>query len=168
MGFESDVSLAIESNRAVSQVLQQQILMLEKRLHECVKLRPDYHLLKIVPGIGDILATVTMLETGSVSRFAQVGNFSSDCRCVATLRESNGKKKGEGNGKNGNQYLSWAFVEAANFFLRYCPPAKAFYERKKRKSNRVVAIKALAHKLAWACFHILWEQKPFDVHHCFE
>lgn len=138
--------------------------MLEKRLHECVKLRPDYHLLKIVPTIGDILATVTMLETGSVSRFAQVGNFSSDCRCVATLRESNGKKKGEG---NGNQYLSWAFVEGANFCLRYCPPAKAFYERKKHESNRVVALKALAHKLARACFHILREQKPFDVHRCF-
>lgn len=92
LGFESDVSLAIESNRAVSQVLQQQILMLEKRLHECVKLRPDYHLLKIVPGIGDILATVTMLEIGSVSRFAQICNFSSDCRCVAALRESNGRQ----------------------------------------------------------------------------
>ena len=169
LGFASDVSLAIEFNRAVSQVLQQQILMLEKRLHERVKLRPDYHLLKTVPGIGigDILATVIMLETGWVSRFAQVGNFSSYCRCVATLRESNGKKKGEGNGKNGNKYLSWAFVEAANFCLRYCPPAKAFYERKKRKSNRVVAIKALAHKLARACFHILREQKPFDVHRCF-
>jgi transposase len=47
--------------------------------------------------------------------------ISSYCRCVDSVRESNGKKKGEGNTRNGNKYLSWAFVEAANFALRYCP-----------------------------------------------
>jgi transposase len=65
------------------------------------------------------------------------------------------------------KYLSWAFVEAANFALRFCPEAKRFYERKKAKTNPIVAIKALAHKLARACFHILKERKPFDVTRCF-
>jgi hypothetical protein len=80
---------------------------------------------------------------------------------------SNGKKKGEGNTKNGNKYLAWAFVEAANFALRFCPEAKRFYERKIAKTNTVVAAKALAHKLARACFHILKARKPFDVTRCF-
>jgi transposase len=53
------------------------------------------------------------------------------------------KKKGEGNTRNGNKYLAWAFVEAANFALRCCPQAKSFYDRKKSKTNRVLAIKAL-------------------------
>jgi transposase len=167
LGFEPDVALAVESNRAVSQVLQERIGILEKRLRARVNLRPEYRLLKTVPGIGDILATTIMLETGTVARFAQVGNFSSYCRCVTSLRESNNKKKGEGNAKNGNKYLSWAFVEAANFALRYCPEAKSFYERKKRKTNRIVAIKAVAHKLARACYHILREQKPFEASRCF-
>jgi len=30
----------------------------------------------------------------------------------------------------------------------------------------IVAIKALAHKLARACYHMLREQKPFDVARC--
>ncbi|NYT83433.1 IS110 family transposase, partial [Alcaligenaceae bacterium] len=38
---------------------------------------------------------------------------------------------------------------------------------KKAKTNTAVAIKALAHKLARACFHILKERKPFDVTRCF-
>jgi len=50
---------------------------------------------------------------------------------VDSLRESNGKKKGSSNTKNGNKYLAWTFMEAANFALRYCPEAKRFYERKK-------------------------------------
>jgi len=167
LGFSPDVTLALESNRAVSALLQERIVALEKRLSERVKLRSDYRLLKTVPGIGEVLATTIMLETGTVTRFAQVGNFSSYCRCVDSVHESNGKKKGEGNVKNGNKYLSWAFIEAANFALRCCPQAKSFYERKKRKTNRVVALKALAHKLARACYHILREQKPFEVSRCF-
>jgi transposase len=166
-GFAPDVALAVEANRAVSQALGQQIEALERRLKERVRLRPEYRLLKTVPGIGETLATTIMLETGCIGRFAQVGNFSSYCRCVESLRESNGKKKGEGNTKNGNKYLAWAFVEAANFALRCCPQAKSFYDRKKNKTNRILAIKALAHKLARACYHMLRDQKPFDVSRCF-
>ena len=165
--FAPDVSLAVEANRAVSQTLSQQIAALEKRLKQRVILRPEYHLLKTVPGIGDVLATTIMLETGTINRFTQVGNFSSYCRCVDSLRESNGKRKGEGNTRNGNKYLAWAFVEAANFALRCCPQAKSFYDRKKSRSNRILALKALAHKLARACYHMLRDQKPFDVHLCF-
>jgi len=95
------------------------------------------------------------------------GNFASYARCVDSQRISNGKKKGEGNTKNGNPYLSWAFIEAANFALRYCAEAKRFYERKKGKTNTILAHKALAHKLARACFHMLKEHKPFDMTRCF-
>lgn len=120
-----------------------------------------------MPGIGETLATVIMLETGTVKRFAGVGQFSSYCRCVDSVRQSNGRKKGEGNTRNGNAYLAWAFIEAANFALRQCAPARRFYERKQRTTNRIVALKAVAHKLARACYYMLREQQPFDVTRCF-
>ena len=100
-------------------------------------------------------------------RIVAVGNFASYARCVDSKRLSNGKKKGEGNVKNGNKYLAWAFIEAANFARRYCPEAKRFYERKKARTNNIVATKALAHKLARACYHMLKEGKAFDVKRCF-
>ena len=167
MAFPPDVGLAIQSNLAVIITLSAQIDLLEKRLQEKLGRRPEYALLTSVPGIGRILATLILLETGPIDRFAEVGNFASYARCVDSQHLSNGKKKGEGNTKNGNKYLAWAFVEAANFALRFCPEAKRFYERKKAKTNTVVAIKALAHKLARACYHILKERKPFDVTRCF-
>jgi transposase len=108
-----------------------------------------------------------LLETGPIERFASVGHYASYARCVDSVRISNGKKKGEGNIKNGNKYLCWAFVEAANFARRYCEEARRFFDRKKARTNNVVATKALAHKLARACYHILKEQKPFDVTRCF-
>jgi transposase len=167
MGLPVDVGLAVQSNLAVVTTLGAQIDLLEKRPQERVGEGPDYALLSSVPGIGRVLATLILLETGPIDRFDAVSNFTSYARCVDSQHVSNGKKKGEGNTKNGNKYLAWAFVEAANFALRFCPEAKRFYERKIAKTNTVVAAKALAHKLARACFHILKERKPFDVTRCF-
>jgi transposase len=124
-------------------------------------------LLKTVPGIGPILASIILLEVGSIERFASAGNFASYARCVDSQHMSNGQKKGEGNIRNSNKYLSWAFIEAANFALRFCAEAKRFYQRKKARTNPILARKALAHKLARACFHILKERKPFDMTRCF-
>jgi transposase len=108
-----------------------------------------------------------MLETGNTERFADVGNFASYARCVDSAHYSNGKKKGEGNTKNGNAYLVWAFIEAANFARRFSSDAKRFFDKKKAKTNNVVATKALAHKLARASYHILKEGQPFDTKRCF-
>jgi len=162
-----DVARALCANVAVIQTLSQEIDKIERRLRQCVRLRPEFRLLKTTPGIGEILATLIMLEVGTIKRFADVGNFASYARCVDSTRLSNGKKKGQGNVKNGNAYLSWAFVEAANFARRFCAEAKRFHERKKARTNNAVATKALAHKLARACYHMLKEQKPFDVGRCF-
>jgi len=167
MPLVEEVALALKANVAVIGTLSAQIELLEKRLQKLVGKRAEYGLLTSVPGIGPVLATTILLETGPIERFAAAGNYASYARCVDSERTSNGKKKGEGNTKNGNKYLGWAFVEAANFALRYCAEAKRFYERKRAKANRVVAIKALAHKLARACFHVLKERKPFDVTRCF-
>jgi transposase len=167
MGQGSDVELAMSANVAVIQTLNREIARLEARLRKAVTPRDEFKVLTTTPGIGEILATTIVLETGTVERFAGVGNFSSYARCVDSKRVSNGKKKGEGNVKNGNRYLAWAFIEAAHFASRYCPEAKRFYERKKARTNTTVATKALAHKLARACYHMLKENKPFDVKRCF-
>lgn len=160
-------TLAIKANLAVMLALQTQIDAIEKELAKHCRRDPSFALLKSVAGIGDALATVILLETGCIDRFADVGNYASYCRCVGSTHESNGKKKGEGNTKNGNRYLAWAYVEAANFAIRYNEAAKKFYQRKKAKRNGAVAIKAVAHKLSRACFHILKTGEVFSVERCF-
>jgi transposase len=120
-----------------------------------------------IEGIGLILALTIMLETGSISRFEKVGNYASYCRCVNGGRFSNGKKKSSTNTKNGNKYLAWAFIEAANFAIRYNDTVKRYYQRKLAKTHAVVAKKAVAHKLARACFYVLRDQVEFDVNKAF-
>ena len=164
---DRDLALALKSNLAVMHTLAAVIGSLEQAVKGRIKLRPEYKRLLTVSGIGEILALTIMLETGEIGRFAKVGNYASYCRCVGSERLSNGKRKGRGNTKNGNKYLAWAFVEAANFAVRYNPRIKRFYQRKAARTNRIVAIKTVAHKLARACYHILRDQVVFDVNKAF-
>ena len=154
--------LAAKSNIAVIHFLTEKIRGIEKAVKSHITLREEFSYLLTVPGIGDILALTIMLEVGDVNRFPKVGDYSSYCRCVKSERLSNGKKKDENNRKNGNRYLAWAYVEAANFANRFCPHAQAFYQRKMAKTNGIVAIKSLSNKLARASYYIIRDQVPYD------
>jgi transposase len=164
---DENIALALTSTLCIVEALNRQIKAIEKQVKQQVKLSEPYQLLKTVNGIGEILAMTIMLEAGDMSRFPTVGDFSSYCRCVDSVRLSNGKKKGSGNRKNGNKYLSWAFIEAANFAIRHDPTVRRFYQRMKARTKSVVARKAVAHKLARSCFYVLRDQVPFEVAKCF-
>jgi transposase len=160
-------ALALEVTVAVMQHLTEQITQVERAVHGRVKLRPAFQSLLTVPGIGQTLALTIMLETGEIGRFPTVGQFVSYCRCVGSTKLSNGKRKGQGNTKNGNKYLAWAFVEAAHFAIRYEPQIAQFYQRKRAKTKVVIALKAVAHKLARACYYLMRDTVPFEVTRAF-
>jgi transposase len=114
-----------------------------------------------IPGVGNILAMTIMLEVGDIHRFPTVGRFSSYARCVPSTRLSNKKKKGEGNRKNGNKYLSWAFIEASHFARRYSERVSKYYQRKMAKTNKIVAARAVSNKIARAAYYIMRDEIPF-------
>ncbi len=149
------------------QVLHREIQSLERGARKEMKHSPDLAHLQSTPGIGDILGQTILLETGSIGRFPHVGDYASYCRCVDSKRVSNGKTKGRGNAKSGNRHLAWAYIEAANYAMRFSPPIKSWFDRKKRRCHRMVALKAVAHKLARACYFILREHTDFDLKRAF-
>jgi transposase len=154
--------LAAKNNIATIQFLAQRIKVIEREIRPLINIREEFKYLLTIPGIGDILGFTIMLEVGQLRRFPKVGDYSSYCRCVKSERLSNGKKKDENNKKNGNKYLSWAYVEAANFIRMHCPKAERFYQRKMAKTNGIVATKALSNKLARASYYVMRDQVPFD------
>ena len=151
----------------VFQVLRQEIEALEAAALSVATLDPRFAVLTTIKGVGPILALTIMLETGDIGRFPSVGNYASYCRLVKSEKWGNGKRKGTGNRRCGNKYLSWAYSEAAHFCLRWEPAAKRFFERKRAKTNGIVAIRATAHKLCRAAYYILREQKPFEASRLF-
>ena len=162
-----DQVLAVSSALRVTTCLAEQIQLVETRVQSRIKQTPLYELVQSVNGIGPILAQTILLETGDIRRFASVGDYASYCRLVNSTKISNGKQKGKGNVKNGNQYLSWAYSEAAHYAVRFNPEIQRFYQRKVSKTKVPVAYKTVAHKLSRACYHIMRHQVPFDVTRAF-
>jgi transposase len=158
---EEHLVFCAQANLDSIRFLTQQIKKIEKTITKKIKLNPAFQNLLTVPGIGNILAMTIMLEVGDISRFAKVGNFASYCRCVSSQRLSDGKSKGQGNRKNGNRYLSWAFIEAAHLTRRHCQQFRRYYNRKAAQANTSLATKALSNKLARICYYIMRDNVPF-------
>jgi transposase len=164
---DADLTLAAQANIEVIRCLTKQIETIEKSILSRARLRPEYKVLKTVPGIGDILALTIMYETGDLGRFSSVGNYASYCRLVDSKWLSDEKRKGSGNTRCGNGYLHWAFIEAAHFAMSN-ERINRFHQRKARKrKQKMIATGAVAHKLARASYHILKKQEEFDVERAF-
>jgi len=162
-----NLALAVQSTLLAMRGQEAAIDLLEREACAQVRWQPAYRHLLTASGIGQVLGLTILLETGPVGRFAGVGNYASYSRCVGAERLSNGKRKGRGNTKSGNKYLAWAYLEAANFAVRYNPTIKRYYQRKKARTNGVVAIKTVAHKLARACYWMLRDGTDFEVGRAF-
>ena len=147
--------------------LQGKIAEMETWLTEDTRRRPELTALRTVPGIGKVLGLTILLESGEIGRFDAVGQYTSYCRLVPALRFSNGKKKGTGNRKCGNRYLAWGWMEAANFAIRFEPAIHRWYQRNATRKPRLVALKAVAHKLARTGYYLLRDGGTFDVHRAF-
>jgi transposase len=164
---DPNVRLSMATSLAVIETLSEQIEKIEKVVATHAVLDDTYRLLTSIQGIGPTLASTIQYETGDIARFASVGNYVSYCRLVKAERNSNQRVKGSGLRKNGNPYLSWAFHEAAHFAVRFQPMARRWYETKRSKTCALVAIRALAHKLARAVYFMIRDQVPYEPQRLF-
>lgn len=162
-----DLALSGKVSKETIDYLGKQITSIESVVLSKVKLQKSYEKLLTMPGVGKILSMTIMLETGTITRFEKVGDFTSYCRKVPSDWRSNNKRKGKGNTKNGNKYLAWAFSEAAEYSRRYDDKVRAFFNKKTSKSKKAVAYSALGHKLARAAYYIMRDNVEFDSNKLF-
>jgi transposase len=160
---DANLALAVQSTLLAMRGQESAIDLLERAACTQMKGTLEYRHLLTTSGIGKVLGLTIVLETGPVERFARVGNYASYSRLVGSEHLSNAKRKGRGNTKSGNKYLAWAYLEAANFAVRYNPTIKRYYQRKRAKTNGIVAIKTVAHKPARACYYMLRKGSDFEV-----
>ena len=159
---DQEMRTAVLASLGLIRHLQTGIDTIEDMIVKKVKVKKEFAKLITLPGIGTILALTIMLEVGDIHRFPTVGDYSSYCRCVKSIRISAGKVTGHGNRKNGNKYLSWAYIEAAQAARRFHETVRSYYEKKMAKTNKIVAIKALSHKLTRASYYVMRDQVDYD------
>ena len=167
LGNEDNMFIAYQNLETIA-FLSRRISLIENHVLAKAELRPEFEKLLTMNGIGKILGLTIMYETGDISRFPKPGNYTSYCRCVKAEASSNNKKKGHNNRKNGNKYLSWAFVEGAHKMRQFSKEAASFYDRKLNSSGcAALAAKALAAKMTKGVYYILKRQEDFDVKRMF-
>jgi transposase len=159
---DANIRLSMSASLAIVEATSEQIAAIEARIMEQAVVEDAYRLLTTIPGVGPVIASTIQYETGDIGRFESVGRYVSYCRLVKAEKSSNQRLKGQGLRKNGNRYLSWAFHEAAHFAVRFQPDARRWYQRKRSKTCALVAIRALAHKLARAAFYMMRDQTPYQ------
>lgn len=158
----------MQAELALLDQLNTHILDMEKRICEHTSSSQALQLLKSLPGIGDILAIVIGQEIGSITRFPRAENFASYAGTVPTVHASGGKHHYGRLRKQSNQYLKWAFIEAANgVALRHTSPRwrthhiSRLYLRHRRRRGHRVAIGAVARHLSEAAYWVLSKNEPY-------
>jgi transposase len=167
-------SLPDETRRCMEQELelldqvQEQIHRLEARILERVQMTPTIQLIQSVPGPAKILAIVIDREVGSIDRFPSPHHFASYCGLVPKVMASGGKTHYGKMIKAANNYLKWAFIEAANVIVRqrHHPAWRAkyvcqLYERTRQRKGHAVAVGTVARYLAEATYWVLKKGEPY-------
>jgi len=98
----------------------------------------DFHLLKTISGIGDILALTILYEIGDISRFESVQKFASYSRLVKCKAES------------------------AALYIRNNESGKNYIAKLEKRMPKSKALSVLAHKLGRAIYYMLKNQTVFD------
>lgn len=156
----------IHQEQARITLFSAQILELEKMILTAVAGNVDYRHLRTLPGVGQALAAVILLETGEVSRFASARHYASYCRLIPGCAESAGKVKPGRGKKQGNAYLKAAWTQAATHAAQFDPKVRSLHDRlKERHRGRgavPIATNVIGHKLALAAYHMLKEGTAYQ------
>ena len=146
--------------------LQEQIEALEDRMKVVFEETDEARVLRTLPGVGFILSVVMSGEIGQISRFSCAERLASYSGTTPRVAASGGKTRYGGMRTESNQYLKWAFIEAANCVSlhRKKHPQRTLsrlYERIRSRKGHGKAIGAVARNLAEAAFWVLKKKEPY-------
>ena len=118
-------------------------------------------LLSSIPGIGDILAVTIRYEVDDISRFVSSGKLCSYAGLVPSTYSS-GNRTFQGRiTKQGNKWLRWAMIEAAQRAPVSDIWLREFYTRISRKKGGKIARVALGRKLLEIIYQIWTQKRPY-------
>lgn len=161
-----------QTQQAVTALLRQldhvraTLTQLEHQMRTVFAPCPEITCLKTLPGVGDLLAIVIWTEIGTVARFGRAEALASYSGLVPREHSSGGKIRLGAIRRDVNQYLKWAFIEAANSALlnrQRCSYThlSQLYDRLRARRGHGKAKVAVARHLAEASFWMLTKGEPY-------
>jgi len=165
---ELPTALLIELNSAYEHYLylNERIAEQDRKIKQQVEQDERCQLLKTVPGIGDMIASQTVMEVGNAQAFTHGRNMSAWLGLVPRQYSTGGKPKLLGISKRGNKRLRCLFVHGARSLLsrldRGEGPFHDWLKRLRASKSFNVAVIALANKLVRIAWAVLSRGQPFN------
>jgi len=123
--------------------------------------RPDVKLLMGFTGIDYYSAMLLINEIGDVTRFPSADKLVSYAGLAPSQRQSADHTFQGHITRQGNKYIRWVLIEAAQHAARYDPQLRPFYERIATRRGRQRAIVAVSRKLLIYIYQVLKKQEPY-------
>ena len=147
--------------------LERQLKGLDAHIDETFGRSEQNTLLRTLPGVGRILSVVIESEIGDLSRFSRAQALCSYAGLVPRANASGGKSRPGPMVRQANQYLKWAFVEAANAAVLTGRQRNAerhvvaLYQRIREKRGHGKAIGAVARHLCEAAYWVIKKHESY-------
>src|SRR5687767_10019274 len=137
----------VETDLALLEPLDTAIRRLEAEIEAAAKehFPTELAVLQSTPGVGPVLSLTILLEVDTIDRFDTRQQFCSYARLCGAVQESDGKRVGVGNRRQGNAWLKWAFSEAAVLSAQKEERIGKHLERLTSRLGKPKALSVLAH-----------------------
>jgi transposase len=146
--------------------LNDRIAEQDRKIKAQVKQDERCQLLKTVPGIGDMVASQTVMEVGNAQAFKNGREMAAWLGLVPRQYSTGGKPKLLGISKRGNKHLRCLFVHGARAIMsrldRGDGPFHPWLRQLRAKKPFNVVVVALANKLARIAWSVLTSMTAFD------
>jgi transposase len=141
--------------------LDRKIKAIEKLIGEEFRQDEICRLLETLPGVGKILAVLIRYEIDNIERFISPQKLCSYAGLVPSTYSSGGKTYQGKITKQGNRWLRWAMIEAAQRANMVDPWFAEVYERIAKKGKKKARV-AVARKLLEIVYRIWKEKRPYE------
>jgi transposase len=150
---------------AIIEYLETKIADATKEVRKLLKPDPRVKRLMTIPGVGELTAYLLLSEIGDIGRFPAAKKLCSYAGITPSVRQSADHRYEGHITRQGNSYIRWGIIEAAQLAPRQDPALLAFYDRLSNKRGPKKARVAVGRKLLIAVWHVLTYQQDYR-HNC--
>ncbi len=144
------------------QSLEESINDLTVKIAQEAITRPDVKLLMGFTGIDYYSAMLVLSEMGPVTRFPTAKKLVSYAGLAPGTRQSAEHTFHGRITKQGNKYIRWVLVEAAQNASRYDPKLRGLYQRVATRRGHQKAITAVARKMLVSIYYVLKRHEEYQ------
>lgn len=162
--FEEKTQKSHQALLDTFQSLHNEIKQMDKVIKLSSHENQTAQILETIPGVGSLSALMIIHEIGDFARFPSVKKLVAYSGIFSATYSSGGKTHHGSITKQGNKYLRWILIQAANAVIRSGKDRRLMrlYHRIKFKKNHGVAKIALAKEILTIAYYLVKKKEAYN------